>query len=528
MGGQRRKPSPRSPKPHGKGVSTFTPRPELLCRNSGDQWEIILSVPEECDIEEVRHNGTLLSADDGEYLPPHYSGNLSVNYADGNIGKIILVGETPLIFKLSNDWVGKGRKMSGITQGHFIVVAPNLWKRTGHDPIEPQPCADPDFLAHYVFNDPDDATSDVGGFEECGVALIQAGFELSGRRLFDDSDDGELFVGSPPDLKTAPGIIWVRVGEEKEDGWQGDNFKTTEKSLADVLNGRQGRFYVRVYDDAPKLVDSGEFRYCENLREVRVNDEPYSQDMLLIPSSHGHITTTLQFVGINGSKIYLESNNNPHATIGNDGVIEIAPSPDGDNTTCTLCPELGGVVAVIKLPRIWWRLQHGEICPNTWRDTPLAMTREEFRDFAQAGAVVRLHLPSRIKSVGGGFGADRRRSFPVADGLPLVNFIDYEEIDKPLNVDAVWGVQCGASALDLIRVIHDPLSETCPLGKTPYARVKRAGGGLRRGKGFSRNELQNAGLAPGDAARLGVSIDGRRHSLHQTNVDALKEARNHA
>ena len=165
IGGKRTK----YPKPLIKHVSTFTPRPELICRNSGGQWEIILSVPEKCDIEEIRHDETLLSADKGEYLPQRYSGNLSVKYADGTMEEISLVGdETSLIFKLSNDWGGKGRKMSGITQGYFIVVAPNLWKRTGYDPgTEPEPCLDSGFLAHFVFKGRDDAPTDVGGFKEC-------------------------------------------------------------------------------------------------------------------------------------------------------------------------------------------------------------------------------------------------------------------------------------------------------------------------------------------------------------------------
>ena len=491
IGGKRTK----FPKPPIKRVSTFTPRPELICRNSGGQWEIILSVPEKCDIEEIRHDETLLSADKGEYLPQRYSGNLSVKYADGTMEEISLVGdETPLIFKLSNDWGGKGRKMSGITQGYFIVVAPNLWKRTGYDPgTEPEPCLDSGFLAHFVFKGRDDAT-DVGGFEECGVLPTRAGFELSGKCLFDDSDHGKLFVGSPPHLETAPGIIWARGGEEKEGGWQGENFKTAEKSLADFLNGRQGRFFVRVYDDASTLVDSDEFRYCENLREIRVNGEPYSHNMLLLPSSDGHMTATLQFIGINGSNIHPESNNNPHAAIRKDGTIEIAPSPDVHKTTWTLRSESGAVDAVITLPRVWWRLEHGKICQNTWRDTPIAKTREAFRELAQAGAATRLRLPSRIKSVDGGFGADRRRSFSAADRLPLDSFIDYEEIDKPLEVDAVLRVQFGAAALDLIRVTGDPLPPSplpkpYPPGKPPYARVKRAGGGWRRRQGFQPQRI---------------------------------------
>ena len=176
------------------------------------------------------------------------------------------------------------------------------------------------------------------------------------------------------------------------------------------------------------------------------------------------------------------------------GSIEIAPSPDGDETTWTLCSESGAVDAVITLPRAWWRLEHGKICPNTWRDTSLPMTREAFRDLAQAGAAAYLRLPSRIKSVDSGFGADRRRSFSAADRLPLDSFIDYEEIDKPLEADAVWRVQCGAGALDLIQMVGDPLPpsplpEPCPPGKTALRPCETRGRRLAARQGFQPQRI---------------------------------------
>ena len=161
--------------------------------------------------------------------------------------------------------------------------------------------------------------------------LIRAGFTLCGERVFDDFEDSELFVGDPPRLKPTQGIVWARVGEEKEDGWRGENFKPADASLGDVLNGRQGRFYLRVYDDKTQLVDSGEFRCCKALQEIRVNGKPYSRAMLLAPSPDGHATTTLQFVGVDRASIRPgPNNNNPYAIIREDGSIEVAPYPDGD------------------------------------------------------------------------------------------------------------------------------------------------------------------------------------------------------
>ena len=45
----------------------------------------------------------------------------------------------------------------------------------------------------------------------------------------------------------------------------------------------------------------------------------------------------------------------------------------------------------------------------------------------------------------------------------------------------------------------------------------------RGGRGFSRGELTEACLNVADAMQLGLSIDVRRSSIHQWNVDVLKD-----
>jgi len=45
----------------------------------------------------------------------------------------------------------------------------------------------------------------------------------------------------------------------------------------------------------------------------------------------------------------------------------------------------------------------------------------------------------------------------------------------------------------------------------------------RRGKGFSQDELSEAGLSFGQALRLGIPIDSRRRSKHKENVETLKK-----
>jgi large subunit ribosomal protein L13e len=53
--------------------------------------------------------------------------------------------------------------------------------------------------------------------------------------------------------------------------------------------------------------------------------------------------------------------------------------------------------------------------------------------------------------------------------------------------------------------------------------VLKGKGRTRRGRGFSRDELKEAGIDPKQALKLGVPIDPRRNTKHKENVKILKQ-----
>ena len=178
----------------------------------------------------------------GECRLSSFGGHLTIVFENDEQDEFALFDDKPLIFKLRNDWTGDGRKVGGITNGHFVVIAPNEWERIDLVPVEPEGCTDTSFTAHYFFRDGSESAENTGGFRECEVALTTSSFELAGERVFDDSEDGELFVGAVPSLKSFSDIAWVRVGEEAKNGWKGENFNPDERTLAEVVDDRQGRF----------------------------------------------------------------------------------------------------------------------------------------------------------------------------------------------------------------------------------------------------------------------------------------------
>lgn len=52
--------------------------------------------------------------------------------------------------------------------------------------------------------------------------------------------------------------------------------------------------------------------------------------------------------------------------------------------------------------------------------------------------------------------------------------------------------------------------------------VVKTGNKTREGRGFSLNELKQAGLTIFDAKRIGIYLDLRRKSAHAQNVEYLK------
>ncbi len=53
--------------------------------------------------------------------------------------------------------------------------------------------------------------------------------------------------------------------------------------------------------------------------------------------------------------------------------------------------------------------------------------------------------------------------------------------------------------------------------------VYKKNGKPRKGKGFSRKELEESGLTTKEALKLGIPVDKRRSSAYKENVEALKQ-----
>ena len=431
----------------------------------------------------MTHQGELLETVNGECSLSSFSGRLSIEFADHQPTEVSLFEGDPLVFKTNRGWTGDGRRVRRVTNGCFILLAPTEWPREGHVPVEPAGCADLAFssetaarqwtqsaafrgIQHYFFGTVDA----IGGFSGHPVGMGASGFELVGNSVFDDSEEGDLFVGVPPQLEPADDVVWARVGEEMRNGWAGENFRPAEKTLDEVLNGRQGRLFVRVYaEDEAALLDSGQFRYLHSLHEILVNEEPYTQDVLLVPPSSGHPPTMVRFIGADGAVVRPNLWSGTAYVEERDGCLVVEPHPDADTLSYELEADGGRVGIVLNLPRVWWQLALDRTERGAeWRDTPFEMTRHKFQEHANANGALRLRLPRRVRSVLVGFDDEVNRHYQKTENdvvLPLADFLDYTQIDHRLTNDALFNVRLGHETLALIRIPADPapmiVSFTC-------------------------------------------------------------------
>ena len=376
-------------------------------------------------------------------------------------------------------------------------------------------------------------TDNIGGFDKYPNIPIRPKSLLEGNTIFDDSNQGQLFgtSDSPRLIKLGPSVAWARVGSEGSD-WTGINFRPTESSLGDILGGRQGRFFLRIYDGKR---DGCDFRYLPKLTEIHINDEPYTSSTILTPSAKGHTPTRVCFIGLDGTKITPSEITNARRE--KDHLV-VDPHPDHDGISCKFISGSGTVNVVICPPWIWWRMEQNGCEPRSWCDRHLAMTRQAFCELANTS--LRLRVPRWLDFVHVGFDDKVDRKYPSRRQpsfssvvVPLEDFIDYPQIDRKPGGEAFLIAKCHQTYVPLIRIDRDcVLTDTNDLRKRPNpignkkdwprAIIRCSNGQWRYGRGFSLGEVREAGLTPTNPKSLSLRVDKRRRTTHADNVTTIR------
>ena len=161
-------------------------RARVVCRKRTGMWEVAV-VPAPGVVVRGETESPSSGAN-GEFLPTAFRSVAQIeDEAGGQMERVSLYVDEPMVFRLGADWQGEGRKVGGVGVGHFIVIAPAEWTRLGDAPVDAEACVDTGFRAHYFFADRGDGQA-VEGFAERGVS--SSIIALDGDRVFDESDQG--------------------------------------------------------------------------------------------------------------------------------------------------------------------------------------------------------------------------------------------------------------------------------------------------------------------------------------------------
>ena len=453
IGGRRIPHGPRGSKP-GK----FERAPKLICRENRTNsiFDVILVVPENCLINSVLLNNKELSKGNqrGEYILHSYSGKLIIDRTNGKNFEINFPEETPLIFKLRKNWIGDGNCQKYLTKGYFVVIAPKRLARLGTAPVEDIPCSDCNYQAHFFYLD---ETHDETGFNGYSIPLNKYRLNLEGKVLPDKSDDGELFIQNPPILTPDSNVKLARVGYEGINDW-GKNFKPNEQQVSEVLKGKCGHFFIRVYDEEVNLLDSDQFRFSSTLNRILVNGKLYEgDDKLIPPPKGGHKHVTLQFVDSNDKNIFPRSEKNIDGTVKNDGVVLLNPVPGNDKTEWKLRSGQDYVSVVIELQRIWWRKKLPEDEPGEWLDKPIELTREKFRELAKNKTILEFLPKLSNGSLSIGFDDKLDIKQNIRDEIALSSFLYHKPIAEPSSEESILKILADDLEIDLIVIKADQI-----------------------------------------------------------------------
>lgn len=506
-----------------KPKQEFKPKPELICREEDQRINILFSVPSDFKVNNILQNGNPLTHQNNEYIIENIAEPIVIRTADNSEESISLAGDKYLIFKTGKNWAeGAGRQIKYFTKGFFIVIAPKNWNREDMPSVEKSACSDIMYLAHFFEVDSTNQ-SDTKFFEECKIPPLRKKIFLEGASIHDDSEQGLLYIKQPPKIRDTSEIVWVRVGEEGPGPkrWKGSNFKIKERSLEKLLVDRCGRFFIRVYNTKSEMIDSDEFRYCPDLREILVDNKPYDPETLLPPLPKGYEPSKLEFMGKDDQHLSCLRKNGATNGTPQKSPKAIEPFPDDDKTTWTLETERGQVEVVINLPRIWWRLEPSD--EGGWHDKPIKMTRENFRSQSLIDTKIMLIAPSHIKNIKAGFDNDLDRKIPIKEGVPFTAFVHYNQIAKPQNQPSHLQIAWKETVITVLTIVADKVN-VCSTSREPKLRpsVKTASGKIRQGKGFSTGEITSVDNNITQCRVLGIYVDRRRKTVHPGNIERLK------
>ena len=381
-------------------------KPEIVCLREGMGWTVGIEMSDELDSIEVELHQVIPlepSLDRPGFWPlPDPLGKVVVEWREIENNELKSV-EFPCkqfrVFKLSGLQQDRGREVACISRGRYMVIVPETWLRdekiSGTESISPETVHSKHrHKAHFFEVNGNDRNSVVflsGNKRKIFVPSKKLEFSLDGDKIVDAYQSiGPLFRGDPPYLQNGrTSYKTVVVGEEVPSNG-GRRWRKSAARFEDVrkeIASRQaGWFFVRLYDDNDRLIESQDFRYCRDLKNID------TQVPSTVPAPDGHGQAMILVRHDRPLSVQCQWPDSCFKMEATDDVtyITVPTDPRADISHWTLAAFSGCKVDFsVRLERIWWDVALEGEKPH-WRDRKIELTDDLFLPTSRHVLYIRL------------------------------------------------------------------------------------------------------------------------------------------
>lgn len=363
--------------------------------------------------------------------------------------KIVLGEGDYLLFKLGSQDQNQGHHVKSPSFGSYLVMVPDNWERDDTLSGPPQVAPEAVFLTGYqahFFELEKDGDGKIAFHTPAGDSFVIESkapqFELVGTRLNDASRDlGPLFGERPPQICALQERVWkdvgtIIVGEEGSGRgrWRilfRPDAKGTHQDLpSEVVDRKGGWYFLRFYDTKDDLIESLDFRFLSNLREIRI------PQLSPLPPGGGHKPVQVELLHEYSCVIQPADSPKdiPSERQIDRTILTIPADPTCDKTHWLIGPEGGPQVeATILVERLWWMVAEEDKAPAEWKDNPFPLSRDDFAATSNKAIWLRISSLRWVDAVSVGFeqSKSRRYALKVTDmaiAIPLRDFGDAQEL----------------------------------------------------------------------------------------------------
>jgi hypothetical protein len=356
-------------------------------------------------------------------------------------------------------------------------------------------------------------------------------FSIEGEEIiYDDfSDQSPIFTGNSIKIK-APTINeegWVVYVQNKQDGYKivSDNWlgkDPLELRFDRDLPCECGEFQVDICGQDGKSVNTLFFRYIPSLRL------DYSRELIIPDPKKGHKTERVEISLPYAEYFEIETEEQIKPTPKG---YEIILPPKRDVFRFSIFKKNKPETKVsfrVTVPRLKWKTSRH----IDWRDTPLRLEREELLTSEELYLYINTNsfpnynisaiLEANNQKLQESKFVRKRNIYSIL----LNQFYDTIKESKGRIVLKIKILKNERIIGENIPVLY--LSEKITLRPIPRGSRKsmrpivRCGTGMREGRGFSKEEIIQAGIRIEDAKRLNIPYDKHRKSAHPKNIEILR------